>query len=68
MAISGAGALVRTDAHHSALEEVVLAAFTTARPCVRKANRPPGVGAQQAAAALRAGVTDGQENGVHVSP
>ena len=61
MAISGAGALVRTDAHHSALEEVVLAAFTTARPCVRKANRPPGVGAQQAAAALRAGVTDGQE-------
>ena len=61
MAVPGAGALVRTDAHHSALEGVVLGAFTTARPCVRKANRPPGAGAQAAAAALRAGAIDGQE-------
>jgi len=52
----GAGTLVRTDSHRAALEEVVLAAFTTARPCTRKANRPPGPGAQAAAAALCADV------------
>ncbi len=61
MATAGAGALVRTDAHHAALEAVVLGAHTTARPCVRKANRPPGEPAQQAAAALLAGAVDGQD-------
>lgn len=61
MAIPGAGALVRTDSHRAALEEVVLAAFTTARPCARKANRPPGEAALAAAAALRADVRDGAE-------
>ena len=39
----------------------MLGAFTTARPCARKANRPPGPGALAAAAALRADAHDGQE-------
>ena len=38
----GAGMLVRTPAHKAALEKVVLGAFTSARPCDKKANRPPG--------------------------
>jgi hypothetical protein len=33
---------VRIPAHHAALERAVLAQFTTARACDRKANRPPG--------------------------
>jgi len=43
---------VRSAEQHAALERVVLSAFTTARPCDRKANRPPGVEALAAAAAL----------------
>lgn len=42
MAPPGAGAVVRTSEHRAALEAVVLAQFSTARPCDRKANRPPG--------------------------
>jgi hypothetical protein len=42
LAPSGAGTVVRTTAHRTALEEVVLSAFTTARPCNARANRPPG--------------------------
>jgi transposase len=42
LAPPGAGAMVRTPAHREALEKVVLGQFTTARPCDRKANRPPG--------------------------
>ncbi len=42
LAAPGAGLMVRTPAHREALEKVVLGAFTTARPCDRKANRPPG--------------------------
>jgi transposase len=61
LASPGTGALVRADAHRAALEEVVLAAFTTKRPCKRKANRPPGPAALAAAAALRADVRDGAE-------
>ena len=61
MAIPGAGVLVRAEIHRAALEQVVLSAFTTQRPCARKANRPPGEGALRAAAALRADVCDGQE-------
>jgi transposase len=61
MASPGAGALVRSELHRAALEEVVLGAFTTQRPCTRKANRPPGEGALAAAAALRADVRDGAE-------
>ena len=38
----GAGMLVRTPAHQEALEKVVLGAFSSARPCDKKANRPPG--------------------------
>ncbi len=49
---AGAGQLVRLPAHQAALEEAVLAAFTTRPPCRRKPNRPPGVEALALAAAL----------------
>ncbi len=52
LAPAGAGAIVRTPAHHDMLEAAVLAAFTTARPCDRKANRPPGAAALAEAARL----------------
>jgi hypothetical protein len=52
LAPAGAGSIVRSVEHHSALERVVLSAFTTQRPCDRKANRPPGAEALAAAAAL----------------
>lgn len=42
LAAAGSGAMVRTPAHREALEKVVLSQFTTARPCDRKANVPPG--------------------------
>jgi hypothetical protein len=42
LAPPGAGAVVRTPAHRAALEAVVLSQFSAARPCDRKANRPPG--------------------------
>jgi transposase len=48
----GSGELVRTTEHRAALERAVLAAFTTARPCDRKGNHPPGPAARAAAAAL----------------
>ena len=38
----GLGVTQRLPEHRLALESAVLAAFTTARPCDRKANRPPG--------------------------
>jgi hypothetical protein len=34
--------MVRTAAHRAALEAVVLSQFSAARPCDRKANKPPG--------------------------
>jgi transposase len=49
---AGAGQLVRTPEHRAALEGVVLAAFSTARPCQRKGNHPPGPAALAAAARL----------------
>ncbi len=52
LAVAGAGQLVRTPAHRAALEHLVLGAFTTARPCARKANHPPGPAALAAAARL----------------
>lgn len=52
LAPDGAGALVRTVAHRAELERVVLSAFTTERPCERKANRPPGQSARAEAAKL----------------
>jgi transposase len=38
---AGAGQLVRSPAHQAALEQAVLAAFTTRPRCARKPNRPP---------------------------
>jgi transposase len=58
LAPAGAGALRRHDEHRVALEEVVLASLTSARPCRRKANRPPGEAALKAAAALAGQPTD----------
>jgi hypothetical protein len=52
LAPSGAGAVVRTAEHRAALETAVLSSFTTARPCDRKANRPPGPEALSEAARL----------------
>jgi len=52
LAPPGAGTIVRSAEQHAALERVVLSAFTTARPCDRKANRPRGAEALAAAAAL----------------
>lgn len=52
LAPPGAGTIVRSAEQHAALERVVLSAFTTDRPCDRKANRPPGPEALAAAAAL----------------
>ena len=34
--------MVRTPEHRAALEAVVLSQFSSARPCDRKANKPPG--------------------------
>ena len=52
LAVAGAGAVVRTPTHRAALEAVVLHAFTTAGPCDRKGNHPPGPAALAAAARL----------------
>jgi hypothetical protein len=43
---------VRARDHAVALEHAVLDAFTTDRPCKRKANRPPDDAARAAAAQL----------------
>jgi transposase len=48
----GSGALVRSPEHRDALEKEVLSAFTTDRPCDKKANRPPGALALAEAAKL----------------
>jgi hypothetical protein len=50
---AGAGQLLRTDQHARLLEQAVLDAFTTNKPCRRKANRPPGPVALTAAARLQ---------------
>lgn len=52
VAPAGAAMLVRSPEHHCALERSVLAAFTTKRPCDKKANRPPGPEALAEAARL----------------
>ena len=52
LAPAGAGAIVRLPEHRAALESAVLAAFSTAAPCRRKENRPPGPEAVALAAAL----------------
>lgn len=48
----GAGALSRLEEHGTALERAVLSAFTTQRPCRRKANRPPSQAARAIAAQI----------------
>jgi hypothetical protein len=53
LAPAGAGRTLRLPGHAAALERVVLEAFTTKRPCQRKANRSPGAQAQAAARQLR---------------
>jgi len=52
LAPAGSGIVQRLPEHRAALETAVLAAFTTARPCDRKANRPPGPEALAEAARL----------------
>ncbi|MGI8662550.1 MAG: Mu transposase domain-containing protein [Acidimicrobiales bacterium] len=52
LAPAGAGTIVRSAEQHAALERAVLSAFTTNRPCDRKANRPPGPDAINEAARL----------------
>lgn len=52
VAQAGTGALVRSAEHRAALEKSVLSAFTTKRPCEKKANRPPGKEALAQAARL----------------
>jgi hypothetical protein len=52
LAPAGSGTVVRTSAHREALEKVVLGQFSSARPCDRKANRPPGAAAQAERARL----------------
>jgi len=54
---AGAGTLVRDEEHRAGLESAVLAAFTSARPCERKGQHPPGPEARAAAAALRGAET-----------
>ena len=49
----GIGRIVRLPQHTTALENVVLAAFTTDRPCPTKQNRPPS----GAALAIAAGIS-----------
>jgi transposase len=53
LAPAGAGLILRLPEHHDALERAVLAAYSTALPCRRKENRPPGPEALAAAAVLR---------------
>jgi hypothetical protein len=52
LAPAGAGLTIRLPEHRAALEDAVLAAFSTAPPCRRKENRPPGPEAQALAAVL----------------
>ncbi len=47
---SGGGRTVRLPEHARALENVVLAAFSSDRPCKRKLNRPPSAAALALAA------------------
>jgi hypothetical protein len=48
--------MVRTPGHRAALEQAVLSAFTTDRPCQRKGNHPPGAAARAEAARLLSGL------------
>lgn len=52
LAPRGAQRTIRLPEHTSALENVVLGAFSTDRPCKRKQNRPPSDAALALAAEL----------------
>jgi transposase len=52
LARAGSGMVIRTPDDHRALETAVLAAFSTQRPCDRKANRPPSSAALAEASRL----------------
>jgi len=56
---TGAGQLLRSDQHARSLEQAVLDAFTTDKPCRRKANRPPGPAALTATTRLQDQGTNG---------
>jgi hypothetical protein len=56
LASAGAGQMVRTPEHRAGLEEAVLSQFSAARPCDRKANKPPGRAALDERARLLAPV------------
>lgn len=53
----GAGVMVRDTVHVTALQTAVLAAFTTSKPCHRKARRPPTPAALAEAEHLRSSRT-----------
>jgi transposase len=53
----GAGRVVRDEGHVLALEQAVLVAFSTARPCTHKTRRPPSRAALAEAARLRGSAT-----------
>jgi hypothetical protein len=55
---SGAGQTLRSTEHAAALEQAVLAAFTTDHSCRRKANRPPGQDALAELARLKGIATE----------
>ncbi|SHU72593.1 transposase [Mycobacteroides abscessus subsp. abscessus] len=52
-ALDGAGAVVRDAGHVIALEQAVLSAFSTAKPCTHKTRRPPSAAALHEADRLR---------------
>jgi hypothetical protein len=52
LAPPGSNRTVRLAEHTAALENVVLASFTTGRPCRTKLNRPPSAAARAIAAQL----------------
>lgn len=52
-AVDGSGAVVRDAGHVVALEQAVLAGFSTTKPCTHKTRRPPSVAAVREAARLR---------------
>jgi transposase len=52
-AVAGGGQTIRSAEHSAALEQAVLAAFTTDHACRRKANRPPGANALAELARLK---------------
>jgi len=51
----GRGRVIRLPEHTRALENVVLASFTTDRPCASKVNRPPSEAALRIAAEIAGG-------------